>query len=158
MAFAWEIAHVCYVVNDLESAVERYSALYGTRWTEIVHVDDEWVAPLSAAGVERVRGRGIWAIDTSPPIELFEGPEGSPWYVPPDRERLDHVAYWAEDLDRQSQLLREAGYRLEYTMPSEDGRMRGFGYHVNDGGARIELQTNKAAMEKWIAGEPIVPD
>jgi catechol 2,3-dioxygenase-like lactoylglutathione lyase family enzyme len=157
MERAWQVAHVCFAVNDLERAVERYSVLFGARWTPIVQVDDEWVAPLSPEGLERVRGRGIWALDPAPPVELFEGAEGSPWFVPPSGDRLDHVAYWAEDLDRQAQLLQQTGYRLEYTMPPfDDGHLRGFGYLVHAGGARIELQpaTDKAAMEQWMAGVP----
>jgi catechol 2,3-dioxygenase-like lactoylglutathione lyase family enzyme len=157
----WELAHTCIVVDDLDRAREMYGAFLGTSFTDVANIDLKWISPMRGGVLERCVGQTIWSLDSTPPVELFAGEEGSPWYTPPGTQYLHHLGYWGKDMDAQSQQLQAAGFEIEFTMPPrEDGELRGFAYFLHPTGMRIEVQTaaDKEGMARWYAGEKLQLD
>src|SRR5262245_33676693 len=122
----WVVSHIGILVDDLELAMEQYGRAVGGRWTTIRDINFVMVSPKDGHE-QRMLGRVAWLTGHSPNIELLEGPEGSPWYVEPGVQKLDHFGYWGPDLDAQAAALAEAGFEIEYTIPQlEPGKLRGF--------------------------------
>ena len=113
-----------------------------------------------------LQGTARWLVGPNPPIELWEGPLGSPWHVPPGTMRLDHLGYWGVDMEAQAVQLEALGYGLEWTPVvnahdlATDGPYRGFAYFKNAHGDRVEIQRagDKPAMAKWLAGGEMEPN
>jgi len=148
----WEVAHIALAVDDLDRWMAIYGKLFPGRWTSVLVLDRPWLAPLTEEGTIQAKCRLAWRNGQSPTLELLEGPEGSPWYVEPGTHRLDHIGYWASDMQGQANLLLQAGYELEYTEPrSIDGKLVGFAYFRHPDGIRVELQASdeRAAFEVW---------
>ena len=132
--------HVGVLVNDLEAAQEELAVALGLDWGE---------------PVERELGgwslRVVYAKQGPPYLELIEGPAGSPWEAV-DGPRLDHLGYWTDGLevDSERERLARAGLPLEY-----DGTQAGgiFAYHRGRrSGVRVELLANSgraAFHERW---------
>jgi catechol 2,3-dioxygenase-like lactoylglutathione lyase family enzyme len=155
----WEVSHICLAVDDLDTWVERYSAMLGTRWSSLVVIDDEWI---TASGErELIQGRGAWASGQSPWLELFEGALGSPWEIAPGQARLDHIGYWADDMDACAAQLVASGHVLEYAMHPPENGLVGFAYYRHPTGIRVEIHEgrDREAFKRWVDhGEPLVVD
>ena len=152
---SWEVAHIAIAVSNIEEAQAIYGGTLHNGQGPMIDIHHDWVAPLSPEGMKFAEGRAGWLLGSNPPIEILDGPEGSPWWMPEGQQRLHHVAYWAEDLDDQTAALVKSGFEVEYTMPPfDDGKMRGFAYLLHPNGMRVELQvaTDKPAMAKWLGG------
>lgn len=155
----WELSHIAFAVGDLDEAMQLFGRTMGAKFTKFMSIDQDFVAPLSPGGTVRAAGRGIWALGSSPPLELWQGAEGSPWYVPRGTHRLHHLSYWADDLVKRVEQLEGEGFALEHTMPSSKGaRVAGFAYMLHPNGTRIELQSirDKEPTARWVAGGPLV--
>lgn len=147
----WEVAHIALAVDNLESWLPVFDAFLPGRWTSVLTVDHDWERVDGT--IERVHGRTVWRSGQTPPLEVWEGPEDSPWAMPAGQCRIDHIGYWAFDLPAQSKALLKGGFELEYTMPREDGaEISGFGYFRHPRGFRVELQTSmdREAMRAWV--------
>lgn len=127
--------HLGFVVADIEAAARELTEALGVAWGEI-----------------RDRRLGEWdyrivfSVDGPPFLELLEGPPGSPWDASAG-SRLDHLGYWAADLDADQQALAERGAPLDF-----DGTALGrpFTYHRLDAvGVRAEL-VDGAAQPAWL--------
>jgi catechol 2,3-dioxygenase-like lactoylglutathione lyase family enzyme len=155
----WTVAHLGIVVADIDEAMARYGAALGTGWSELLSVDHDWVyGPGEHTEIRHVVGRGRWATDLPTPIELLDGKPGSPWHTESGKDRLDHVAVFADDLDVAAERLAPAGYRIEWTMPSPGPqRLHGFAYVSQPGGARIELlrAVDRPILMDWLRGAPL---
>jgi hypothetical protein len=135
-----------------------YGAFLGDRFTAITPIEFDWISPMRGGELAHVEGSVMFALGSDTPIELFSGPEGSPWYTPSGTQFLHHVAYWGDPLTAMSKQLEDAGFEIEFTMPpTTEGEVRGFAYHLHPSGFRIELQTveDKAAMARWWSGEDL---
>jgi hypothetical protein len=126
------------LVENLEGAREELASALGLEWSEIVEREvGEW------------RIRVCFAKQGPPYLELIEGPPGSPWETT-GGSRIDHIGYWADDLDESKQRLDAAGLALEV-----DGSKYGgvFTYHRGrTSGLRVELidAAGRAAFyERW---------
>lgn len=111
------------LVTDLEAAMSALSKAVGVDWT----------GPLE-------RRIGPWhlrvALSTDGRLELVAGEPGSPWDSSAG-SRIDHLAYFVEDLARHRQRLIDAGFPVAI-----DGREFGgqWSYHSTaQTGMRIEL-------------------
>jgi catechol 2,3-dioxygenase-like lactoylglutathione lyase family enzyme len=154
----WEMCHVAIAVDDLDLAIARYARTLGVTFTE----------RLSFAGMPLIRPDGgplhtdvrvAWTVGNEPPLELMQGPPGSIWDVAPDEHRIHHIAFWVEDLERESGLLEESGMALQLTL--EPGRPpKGMAYHVAPSGMRVELMrtADRAAVQRWRDGGPLELD
>lgn len=132
--------HVCFVVPDLERAMEDFTTAAGTVWNAVREATlDEW-------------DYRIVFSTTVPHIELIEGPPGSPWDAS-DGPRFDHLGWWTASLDATIRRLAEVGLPADF-----DGRVRGrrFAYHwVASIGARFEIvdaANQPAFLGAWSPG------
>jgi hypothetical protein len=161
----WEIAHIAYAVDSIDDWMPRFSAAMGGRWTTRVTVESDWRASLTATTLRHVTGSCQWLSGPQPPIELWEGPKGSPWYQEAGSIELHHIGYWGIDLPTQVAQMSSMGYELEVTpgltetLPATDGEYRGFAYLIAPGGMRIEIQraADKPDIQRWLAGGPLQP-
>jgi hypothetical protein len=126
------------LVEDLEAAREELGNALGLEWSDIVVREiDEWTI------------RVCFAKQGPPYLELIEGPAGSPWEAT-GGSRIDHIGYWADDLESSKHRLDAAGLALEV-----DGAAYGgvFTYHRGrKSGLRVELidAGGRAAFyERW---------
>ncbi|WP_176597989.1 VOC family protein [Sphingobium sp. 15-1] len=162
----WEMSHICYAVDNIDNWMDRFDEAMGGRWTKPLQVDAIWRTSLEGTETRHIQGRVRWLVGPSVPVELWEGPPGSPWNVPSGTMRFDHVCYWAFDMERQANQLGKLGFDLELTPqvsdgePATDGPFRGFAYFRNAAGSRIELQraSDKPAMQRWMDGGELVLD
>lgn len=155
----WEVSHICLAVDDIDAWVERYTAMLGTQWSSPVVIDQEWINGEGAR--ELIQGRGVWASGQSPWLELFQGAPGSPWETAPGQARLDHIGYWADDMDASAAQLQAAGHVLEYSMHPPENGLVGFAYYRHPNGIRVEIHEgrDRAAFKRWVdEGQPLVVD
>ena len=165
---AWDIAHTCITVPDLEAAMDAYSRAFGIAWgpiaafsSEHIHVESSLLGDKPAVdGLRAVWARnGSKIVEGYPPfapIELMHAEKFSPaftiWGSPDGRHRVHHVCYWVDDLQAESRHLVENGFAVELTVAG--GRpTQGFAYHYSpDLGMRLELMRSqdKPAMAKWL--------
>ena len=122
------------IVEDLEAAMAELGGA----------VRVEWTGPHD-------RQLGKWhlrvALSTDGRLELIEPEAGSPWESP-GGPRLDHLAYFVDDLPGQQRRFIEAGLPMAI-----DGREFGgtWSYHASShGGMRIEL-VDAAQRETYFA-------
>jgi catechol 2,3-dioxygenase-like lactoylglutathione lyase family enzyme len=87
--------HVGLVVEELEPALEKLTALFGFRWGEIGVSDAERYVAAERAH-RRIALRYAMSLD-APFLEVVEAVEGTPWALNEDAG-LHHLAFWAEDL------------------------------------------------------------
>jgi hypothetical protein len=89
------------IVPHLETAARELTAILGLDWLDVVETD---------MGEGPIR---VCLSQQGPPfIELIEGPPGSAWDGTKGA-RIDHLAYWAEDLDAAAQHAIDNGAPLE---------------------------------------------
>ena len=132
-----EFWQVGVVVQDLAQAMEQLSATLGLTWGEVKERDELGV-PLQV----------VFSDQGPPYFELIQGPAGSAWDGSAG-SRLDHLAYWAEDLGSERERLAAAGAPVVV-----DGEARGLpvNYHaLGDAGFRIEI-FDASYKEKLRAG------
>jgi hypothetical protein len=130
--------HVCFVVPDIERAMEDLGRSVGAAWG----------APVS----DRL---GEWDFRIAftrggPPfIELIEGPAGSPWDAS-QGARFDHLGYWTSSVQQGSQRLEDEGFTVDF---SGCPYGRPFAYHRLDSiGGRVELvdvTRQPSFLQKW---------
>ncbi|MET7362296.1 VOC family protein [Streptomyces sp. NPDC005562] len=138
--------HVCFVVPDLERAMQDFRRSAGV----------EWSAPHS----DRLGAwdyRIVFSAGGPPFIELIEGPAGSPWDAS-QGARFDHIGFWSEDVRQGSRRLEHEGMPTDFTGCPYG---RPFAYHQVDSiGARIELVDvgrQAAFLDRWHPGGDPMP-
>ena len=131
------------LVEDLEAAREELGEALGLTWSEIVDREN---------GGWKIRV--CFALQGPPYLELIEGPVGSPWEAT-GGSRIDHIGYWADDLETSKRQLDAAGLTLEV-----DGAKHGGVFTYQRGtrsGLRVELidaSGRKAFYERWGLDDP----
>lgn len=130
--------HVCFVVPDIERAMEDLGRAVGA----------DWSAPV-ADRLGEWDYRIAFTHGGPPFIELIEGPAGSPWDAS-HGARFDHLGYWTSSVERGSQRLEDHGFATDF---SGCPYGRPFAYHRLDSiGGRVELVdvTRQASfLQKW---------
>jgi catechol 2,3-dioxygenase-like lactoylglutathione lyase family enzyme len=159
LAERWDISHIALAVPDLEDAMRLYGAAMGLEWSALQDPGEmEVVAPMYGSGAVRIEApREVWSLN-SPALELLGipgAPVGTPgarlWGVRGGQHRVHHICFWVDDLVAASAQLTAEGFPLEVTMPPGE-TVRGFAYHVNEGGTRVELMRaeDKTAIDNWL--------
>ena len=92
--------HVGIVVPDLEAAIEDLSAQLGFQFAIVFDDDLEVREP---GGTDRAIHLRIAYSSQPPALELIEAAPGTPWA--PERVGLHHVAYFVDDLPKESERL-----------------------------------------------------
>ncbi len=151
----FEVAHVAYVVRNLERAMAEFQSVLGGRLSDIGHFDALVHLPLLQPEPRRIRGRNVWLSGQFSPLELYEGEKGSPWYIEnatDDAAVLNHYCYWADDLDETAAKFQSIGFELECKAVHDGEGILGFCYLRNRSGSRIELQTaaDKPGIDDWL--------
>jgi hypothetical protein len=117
--------HVCYVVPDLEAAMEELTRTVGVTWKE----------PRDRESGD-MRWRLVYSDGGPPLIELVEGAPGTPWHTP-DGPYLQHIGRFTYDLDEEIRAFEAVGGQIEVDGRDISGRWAYF--RVPQTGALIEL-------------------
>lgn len=132
--------HVGVVVPDIERAIDELGRAMGLRFNEP-----------RALAIDDWRIRIAMGYDGPPYLELVEGGPGTPWDAS-DGPRLDHLAWFSDDLDADTERIQATGAAIEV-----DGRPAGRGVTYLRGvhsGLRIELLSERPEhfLERWGLG------
>jgi hypothetical protein len=143
--------HVGMVVPDLSVATTEFARGAGVSFTGVL---DRTVVVETGAGTESGRVRWVATSGEQPDWEVIEQRDGGFWSA--DRNHgavLHHLAYWSEDMERDTAEYQEAGYTLEASGRDVDGRVR-FVYLVSPSGLRLELgaRYTQASWDEWVTG------
>lgn len=96
-----EFWHIGIVVASIEDAKAELTRALGVESTETVEATaGEWTY------------RGAMSKHGPPYFELMHGAPGSPWDASAG-SRLDHLAYWVDDLEQSQGQLEAAGIPVE---------------------------------------------
>jgi hypothetical protein len=117
--------HVCYVVPDLEAAMDELTRTIGTEWKE----------PRDRESGD-MRWRLVYSEGAPPFVELVEGQPGTPWYAP-DGPYLHHIGRFTYDLDEGIREFEAVGGHIEVDGREISGRWAYF--RIPKSGALIEL-------------------
>ncbi|MFE7312333.1 VOC family protein [Streptomyces sp. NPDC057555] len=137
--------HVCFVVPDIEQAMQDFRRTAGVEWSDPVSDRmGEWDY------------RIVFSKGGSPFIELITGPAGSPWDASRGA-RFDHIGFWSSDVTQGSRRLEKDGMPVDF---SGCPYGRPFAYHRMDSiGARVEfvdVSRQTAFLDTWHpGGEPM---
>lgn len=138
--------HVCFVVPDIELAMEDLARTAGVEWSGI-----------------REDAIGKWDYRmafsrTGPPyFELIQGPAGSPWDSTLGA-RCDHVGFWTRSVEESAQRLTDEGFPSDF---SGCPYGRPYSYHpVESLGVRLEMMDvsrQTAFLDSWNPGGASMP-
>lgn len=128
--------HIGVVTGDLEASMKQLSDALGVTWT----------TPGSGGAVftgtdGSPQPQPVSCISREGPIhlDLIKDEPGSIWAAPDGPPRIHHFAYWTGDLPGDIERLTADGWKLELTLPGDDGRPTVFAYLVREDGFRLEL-------------------
>ena len=137
MAVSSNHYHVGIVVNDIQAAQERLSALFGISWGPLLHFDA--MAYRDDNGTDLDLPTTLCYSDGDPGIELIEELPGSVW-VRNAYTNLHHIGFWTDELVNDSALLAGCGCPMQLSGRGGQAAPASFAYHRDDLlGVRIEL-------------------
>ena len=121
--------HVGIVVNDIQAAQERLSALFGISWGPVL--------PISAVAYRDCDGPDLDLPTTlcysvgDPGIELIEELPGPVW-VRNEQSNLHHIGFWTDELLNDSARLAGGGCPLQLSGRAGQAAPASFAYHRDD--------------------------
>lgn len=145
-----KIAHLGFVVDDLDATMARLGVEWGLSWAPVRAVRALVRVAGSRAPEPQVHDvRFVTSRQGDPYVKLIEAVPGSVW-SPDGGDRLDHWTFWVMDLRNAVLDLEREGYALEATGLEEDGRPR-YAYLRSPQAWRIELgcESNRGEFETW---------
>ncbi|MFF3764298.1 VOC family protein [Streptomyces sp. NPDC001922] len=138
--------HVCFVVPDIERAMDDLSRTVRTEWS-----------PIKEDSLGPWEYRMAFSRTGPPHFELIQGPEGSPWDSSLGA-RCDHVGFWTRSVEESSRRLADEGLPLEFTGCPYG---RPYAYHRADSlGVRLEMMDvsrQEAFLKQWNPGGESMP-
>lgn len=142
--------HIGVVVPDLDQAMDELGTAFGYSWSTLRDIDFADLA--TPNGQTKANLRVVFARPGPPWIEVIEARDESIWSASKGAA-LHHLAYWVDDLERESEYLASVGMSFELGRKDESGRLAGFAYHLNPQGGRIELvdESGRDGLERWIS-------
>lgn len=146
-----DMYHVCWVVANLHSGMDRFGAL-GLRWATPVTRSITVGYP---DGSECNHELPVtYSCDGPMYVELVEHLPGSVWEQS-DIGAPHHVGFWSHDLRSSIAAAQQAGHTLEAWMVGDDGRPARFAYLRTATGLRYEFvdRAIRPALEAWMRGE-----
>ncbi|WP_099025149.1 VOC family protein [Mycolicibacterium palauense] len=123
--------HAGIVVADLDTAIERLTAVGGYRWTTPMAYT---VPVVTAAGPMDMPFRLVYSLD-APHLEVVQEVPGTVWTSAPGNA-VHHLGFWADDVEATGERLERAGYSLEVRA---GGATPTFAYYRDLLGVRIEI-------------------
>jgi catechol 2,3-dioxygenase-like lactoylglutathione lyase family enzyme len=136
-----DLYHVGLIVDDIDTAAKRLTAVNGYGWTKPVE------AVLAVTTPERdyeVPFKFIYSLQ-APHLELIQQVPGTIWSTMPDTA-AHHLGYWVDDLAATAAGLEQAGYRQEARPAGDELAM--FAYYTDPAGVRIEI-VDRALFPDW---------
>jgi hypothetical protein len=122
--------HVGIVVEDIHTAMDELGASLGVTWEE-PHTSTYGESTITVA----------YTIEGPPYLELVQGDKEGPWSTE-DGSRLDHIGYWSDDVEGDSQRLSDSGSPFE--VGARTFGRAGWAYHrTATTGIRLEVVKRK---------------
>lgn len=125
-----DLFHTGVVVRDIHAAIAAYHAL-GVTFTEVRDITIDVVVD-GEHNTEHMLA--AYTKQGPPHVELIQELDGDIWG--PDALNLNHLGYWAEDVEAAAKALEQAGFRLRITPPASPPRIA---YLSGPGSVWIEL-------------------
>jgi len=135
------------IVDDLDTAKEQYTAVWGCSWTE----EDRFFVTVVVDGVEQESEiRFVYSQQGPPYVELLEEISGNAWRRPDGK--LDHIGYWSDDLPADVAELHSKGFPA-VVHGGTVAEPALFSCHRVSAGFWVELVPSswKADLAAWIA-------
>jgi Glyoxalase/Bleomycin resistance protein/Dioxygenase superfamily len=136
-----DLYHVGLIVDDIDAAAKRLTAVNGYGWTKPV---EAVVAITTAERDYEVPFKFIYSLQ-APHLELVQQVPGTIWCTMPDTA-AHHLGYWVDDLATAAAGLEQAGYRQEARPAGDELSM--FAYYIDHAGVRIEI-VDRALFPDW---------
>jgi len=136
-----DLYHVGLIVNDIDAAAERLTAVSGYEWTKPVEYA---LAVTTAEGDYEVPFKFIYSLQ-APHLELVQQVPGTIWAARPGMA-AHHLGYWVDDITATASTLEGAGYRQEARPIGEE--LSTFAYYTDPAGVRIEV-VDRALFPDW---------
>jgi predicted enzyme related to lactoylglutathione lyase len=158
----WDISHISIATYDLEAAMEHYGRLLGCEWSEITDIGAMPIALYDAAGNDVHEGlREVWSLKggidgSGPSLELAESAPGSAsqgiWGVPDGVHQMHHMAFYVDDLVKESDHMAANGFAREVSAAPPDSPVAILAYHLSPTGMRFELMRieDKDLAARWL--------
>lgn len=138
--------HLCFVVQDIESATAELTDTLGVTWS-----------PIRPGRLGEWDYQIVFSVQGPPFFEVIHGPPASPWDATTG-SRFDHLGYWSDDLHADKQRLAERGAVVEFDACPYG---RSFAYHRLDHvGVRVELVDSAVQpgfVDTWSPDCPPMP-
>jgi catechol 2,3-dioxygenase-like lactoylglutathione lyase family enzyme len=125
-----DMYHVGIVVPDVRAAMARYSAALGFTWSRI---GDSTFDVLVDGRRQEARVAATYSFEGPPHLELVEELSGGVWAA--EALGLQHVGFWADDLEGAITRFDSAGLPGRVRHLPAEGKPTMFSYH--DGGAGL---------------------
>jgi catechol 2,3-dioxygenase-like lactoylglutathione lyase family enzyme len=136
-----DLYHVGLIVDDIDAAAQRLTAVNGYGWTKPVEYT---LAVTTADGDYDVPFKFIYSLQ-APHLELVQQVPGTIW-APVPGSAAHHLGYFVDDLAAAAAGLEAAGYRREARPAGEELAM--FAYYTDPTGVRIEI-VDRALFPDW---------
>ena len=136
-----DLYHVGLIVDDIDAAATRLTAVNGYQWTKPVEAT---LAVTTAHGDYEVPFKFVYSVQ-APHLELVHQVPGTIWSTTPDAA-AHHLGYWVDDLAAAAAGLETAGYRQEARPAGDELSM--FAYYTDPAGVRIEI-VDRALFPDW---------
>lgn len=136
-----DLYHVGIIVDDIDRAAARLSAVGGYEWTKPVEAT---LSVTTEAGDHDVPFKFVYSLQ-APHLELVTEIPGTIWTAPTGNA-THHLGYWVDDLTATAGQLEDAGFRQE-ARPSGD-TLTSFAYYTDNTGLRIEI-VDRAMFPDW---------
>ena len=136
-----DLYHVGLIVEDIDAAARRLTAVSGYGWTTPVEYT---LAVTTADGDYEVPFKFVYSLQ-EPHLELVQHVPGTIWAATPG-SAAHHLGYWTDDLAATAAALETAGYRQEARPSGVELAM--FAYYLDPTGVRIEI-VDRALFPDW---------
>lgn len=137
-----DLYHVGLIVDDIDAAARRLTAVSGYEWTN--PVEYTLAITTTADGDYEVPFKFVYSLQ-APHLELVQRVPGTVWAGSPGAA-AHHLGYWVDDIAATASALEGAGYHQE-ARPSGDGLAK-FAYYLDPAGVRIEI-VDRALFPDW---------
>jgi catechol 2,3-dioxygenase-like lactoylglutathione lyase family enzyme len=137
-----DLYHVGLIVDDIDTAAQRLTAVNGYRWTK--PLEAALAGTTAADGDYEGPFKFVYSLQ-APHLELIQGVPGTIW-APVPGSVAHHFGYWVDDLAAAAAGLEAAGYRQEARPAGDELAM--FAYYTDPAGVRIEI-VDRALFPDW---------
>jgi catechol 2,3-dioxygenase-like lactoylglutathione lyase family enzyme len=148
---AGDLFHTGVVVPDLEEALERFGALLGLSFTDVVVTP---VCHQRPHGIDDVTMRVAYSTGPAPHLEVIEAIPDSLFALRPDRTGLHHFGVWVDDMEAEGARLEALGMPQVAALVRDDGGPSLITFHAGPTGEQLELcdSSMRPGFQAWISG------